>query len=354
MLLRTPTAPARAVNILLVPLVLFLSFAHAQLPPDPARGDLRFVVFGDFNGSYGSLDYPAAVSATMQAITKVWRPDLLLSPGDVIAGQNRSLPDARFGEMWEVFDREVAAPLRGAGIPYAVALGNHDGSSLRGPDGELLFARERKAAQEYWSQPMYDFNLDFIARERHPFDHAFRFAGAFVVVLDASSAEVTPEQRAWLERVLELPAARSARLRIVMGHLPLVPVGRGRAGAGEFLTEASELRRIMESGSTDLYISGHHAAYYPGRLGELELLFAGGVGARHLLAGNAQPRSTVTVVDVWMEPLAVRYSTFDVATMELVPSISLPNTIGAGNLEVELSQRGRSSPTAEADAEMRQ
>lgn len=325
---------------LLFALALSLATAAvAQQPLDPPRGDFRFVVFGDFNGSYGAVEYPPAVARAVDAITGRWHPDLLLSPGDVVAGQNRSLPAERFQAMWEAFDREVAAPLRSAGVPYAVAVGNHDGSSLLDRNGEFLFAREREAASRYWSHPMYDDNLVYVDRSRFPFDYAFRSADAFIVILDASSASITQRQQGWLERILALPAARIARLRVVVGHLPLSPVGRGRDSAGEVIADPATLGRILQAGKVDLYVSGHHAAYYPGLWGGLELLFAGGVGARPLLAGDQPARSTVTLVDVWWEPLELRYTTFDLADMQVVSPASLPEAIGSGGDMIRLSER---------------
>lgn len=330
-------APAQLLATALV-LSLF-HVALAQQPVDPPRGDFRFAVFGDFNGSYGALEYPPAVPKAIQAITERWRPDLLLSPGDVVAGQNRSLPGERFAAMWELFDKEVAGPLREAGVPYAVAMGNHDASSLQDRNGAYVFEREREAARAYWSQPMYDANLTYIDRHHFPFDFAFRTGRAFVVVLDVSSAQVTRQQREWLERMLDLPTSRSAELRIVIGHLPLAPVAQGRDRAGEVVAEPNVLRRILEEGSVDLYVSGHHAAYYAGRLGDLELLFAGGVGGRRLLAGGLPALSTVTVVDVWWQPLELRYSTFGLPDMRVVSAASLPPEIGSDGEALRLSER---------------
>lgn len=313
--------------------------AWAQTPPDPPRGDLRIVVFGDFNGPYGAVDYPSPVAPTVRAIAEVWRPDLLLSPGDVIAGQKASLADERRNRMWAAFERQVAVPLREAGIPYAVAMGNHDASSLPDTGGGYLFVRDRLAAEAYWRDPRHDGGLAYVDRDRHPFDYAFLGAEAFVAVIDASSAVVTPEQRAWLAEVLRRPEATSARLRIVVGHLPLAAVGRGREGPGEVVADAEGLRRVLEAGRVDAYVSGHHAAYYPGRLGDLELLFAGGVGARRLVAGEAPPRSTVTLVDAWYAPFELRYTTVDVATMEVVSPGSLPVAIASDLGSIQRSSR---------------
>ncbi len=317
-------------------LVFATSSAWAAAPLDPPRGDLRIVVFGDFNGPYGSVDYPSAVARVMRAVAEVWRPDLWLSPGDVVAGQKLSLSDERLSLMWSAFDRELAAPLRDAGIPYAITLGNHDASSLREADGSYRFARDRAAAGAYWGQPMYDGNLAYLDRSAFPFRYAFRAGQVVVVVLDASSATVDAEQRAWLGQVLAVPSARAAEMRVVLGHLPLVAVSEGRQAPGEFIAEALGLREVMQQGDVDLYISGHGAAYYAGELDGLELLFAGGVGARPLLGGDGEARSTVTLIDVWYRPLSVRYTTFDVDTMLPIPAAVLPAEIEGG---VRLSDR---------------
>src|SRR5690606_15093030 len=268
---------------------------------DPARGDVRLVVLGDFNGPYGSVTYPAPLGRAMAAIGGVWRPDLLLSPGDVIAGQDRDLPAARFAAMWAAFDAAVAAPLRDDGVPYAVAMGNHDASSLMA-GGEYVFARDRRAAHAYWTT--HEPSLDYQDRTGYPFDYSFTIraapaseaandgvrnaaapgaagtptaagsrtaAGAaelFVVILDASSAAVTAAQRAWLRAQLASPAAGAAAARVVVGHLPLAPVSQGRDRPGEYLSDGAALGDLLAAAAVDLYVSGHHAAYYPGRLGE--------------------------------------------------------------------------------------
>lgn len=202
--------------------------AQAQAVPDPERGDVRLVVFGDFNGPYGSLTYPAPVSRVVDAIVHVWRPDGVLLPGDLVAGQDRSLPDERFPAMWAAFDAAVAAPLRAAGIPYLATMGNHDASSLRD---------------------------------------------------------------------------------------------------------------LMLAGDVDLYVSGHQAAYYPGRWEVLELLFAGGVGARALRVGDAPRRSAVTLVDVWLEPLRLRYTTLDPSGFVPHDPAALPASLDAFGGLIERSER---------------
>lgn len=312
-----------------LPLVLSLLLcwsAWAQTPPDPPRGEVRLVVLSDFNGPYGTVGYNNTVTRVLETIAELWRPDLFLSAGDVVAGQDASLPDERFSEMWAAFDDRIAAHLREAGIPYAFAVGNHDGSSLlRG--GEYVFAREREAARDYWTTPMYEGNLDYVNRERFPFDYTFTFGPLFVLVWDASSAVITSEQLLWVEAQLSSPAARAAEGRLVVGHLPLYGVSADKNRAGEILEGGDALREILERHDIHTYISGHHAAYYPGRRGRLELLHTGGIGGRRLLGSPLPPRSTVTVLDVDFGPLRVRDTTFDAVTFRAVDPEGLPERL---------------------------
>ena len=313
-------------RLLLVLYALYpLAPVHAQ---SPERGDVRIVVLSDFNGAYGSLSYRPQVGRVLSAITQVWQPDLLLSAGDVIGGQNTSLPEERFAQMWGAFDAQIALPLREAGIPYAFAVGNHDGSSLRNEDG-FIFQRERDAARAYWRQPLHKDNLPYRSREDFPFNYSFTFGAVFIAVWDASSAIITPEQRGWLEGELSSSAARQAELRVLVGHLPLYGVGEGKNEPGEVLENGDALRRWLEELGLDLYVSGHHAAYYPAKVGEVTLLHSGGIGARRLLGSSAAPRSAVSVLDIDLsaEVPGLRLTTFDTATFDVIPPTSLPERI---------------------------
>lgn len=327
-------------RLLLTVLALTLSTALAQ--PDPPRAEVRLAVLSDFNGPYGATDYPAALGPVLRAITEVWRPDLLLMPGDLVAGQSAALPEARFAEMWQAFDTRVAAPLRAAGIPYAATIGNHDGSSLRLADGSFAFARERAAARAYWTQPMYQRNLAYQDRSGAPFDYSFAFGGLFVAVIDASSATLASAQLEWLQGQLSSPAARAAAYRLVVGHLPLFGVSEAKNRPGEVLSGGAELARRFATWGADLYLSGHHAAYYPGQAGGLTLIANGGIGARRLLGSAAAPRSSVTVLDFTLAPPRLAVRAFDAESLEEIPIESLPARLdGLGGSVTRLDLKAR-------------
>lgn len=338
---RTAWAGWLALVASLAPWAAATSPAHA-----PARGDLRVVVFGDFNGAYGAVDYPPAVARAVAAIIEEWRPDLVLLPGDLIAGQSRSLPDARFAEMWAAFDTAVAAPLRRAGIPYAPAMGNHDASKLRDAGGAYAFAREREAAAAYWSAPHHRDGLEVGDLKvgdpqvgdpqvgdlqvgdvtAYPFAWSLRLGPLSVTVIDASGPWLDDAELATLEAHLASPAARGAALRWVMGHLPLVGIAEGRDRPGEVLARTDRLREVLRGGGVDTYVAGHQAVAYAGVWQGLELLYAGGVGARRLLGGGP-PRSAVAVVDVDLEPLRVRARFYDPHGLAPLPDDAFPERI---------------------------
>ncbi|CAN5864574.1 metallophosphoesterase [soil metagenome] len=314
---------------LLLLLLSLTGFSLAQT--NPPRGDIRTVVLSDFNPSYGESVYSLQVARVIEATTEVWRPDLFLMAGDLVGGQKQSLPDERFAQMWAAFDDTVAAPLRAANIPHAAAIGNHDGSSLRTADETYLFNRERDAARDYWQQTQAETQVEFRDEADFPFNYSFTFERVFFVVWDASSATITDAQTTWLQAEFASQKAQAAPLRVLVGHLPLYGVSTEKNEPGEVLTGGDALRQRLESLGVDLYISGHHAAYYPAKVGDLTLLNTGGVGARRLLGSDAPPRSAVTVLDIGLEPLELRLTTFDTATFQEIPLASLPERIDGLN-----------------------
>ncbi len=311
---------ARYQSLLIMPLLL-CGLALAQ-PSNPARGDLRLVILGDINGSFGSTEYAPRVVRVVGYIATLWRPDLVLLPGDLVAGQSRQLPDIRFGEMWAAFERDIARPLRAAGIPYAPTIGNHDGSSLRLRNGTFAFARERQAAAAYWQQ--HPPALAFHTRGDFPFHYTFTLGPLFVLVWDASSAELLPNTLARAERELQSEAARQASLRLVMGHLPLFGVAEGRDQPGEVLAQGERLGQWLKERGVDIYLSGHHHAYYPARRAGLTLLHAGAAVSPRRLLGQAVARPSVTVLDIDLARVQLRLTSFDLRDWREILLTDLP------------------------------
>jgi len=165
-------------------------------------------------------------------------------------------------------------------------LGNHDASNAQGAGG-FRFQRERDAAAKYWKNPAHHPGLKFGDRADYPFSYTFTISrdpgsekgDVFFLVWDASGSKILPETLQWAETALASEAAQSARLRIVLGHLPLYSIAQGRAKPGEVLDNADQLRSLLEKYNVHTYISGHHHAYYPAHRCNLQLLHAGLLGS---------------------------------------------------------------------------
>ena len=301
----------------------------------PPRKDFRIVVISDLNSQYGSTEYEPEVQQAIALIPK-WQPDLVLCGGDMIAGQNTSLTKPEINAMWAAFDRYVAAPLRDYNVPFAFTIGNHDGSGAI-KDRDLIFEQERALARAYWHRQQRQLSLDFVDRTNNfPFYYSFQKDGIFFLVWDASTQNISEQQLAWVQQTLNTSAARQATLRIALGHLPLYPIAAAKNKPGEYLANGSQLRSLLEQNQIDLYISGHHHAYYPGKIGDLELLHAGalGQGARQLINSALLPAQTVTVLDLDLASTQLTYTTYDAKTWELISLKQLPASIPSNDGEI--------------------
>lgn len=297
----------------LLPLLLSWPLLSAAAPPVD-ESPVRLVILSDFNGSYGSLTYPPALTWAVQRTVQEWQPDAVLSAGDLIAGQKASLSDTTVRAMWASFERDVHGPLQRAGIPFGFTLGNHDAS----------LARDRREAARYWkARPPV---LNFVERASFPFQYSFTLGEGrvFVASIDASGPQVGSAGQAWLAAQLATPEARRAGVRLVLGHLPLAGVSEGKNRPGEVLRDAPALRSVMGKGKVLAYIHGHHAAFYPGRLGPLNVLSSGGIGGRDYVGYPGTARSTVTLLNVYPSAGRAAFLTLDADTGAQVPSARLP------------------------------
>ncbi|MDB5045058.1 MAG: metallophosphoesterase [Deinococcus sp.] len=302
--------------LLLLPLLL-----SGTPAPSAAPDLLRVAVLSDFNGAYGSLTYPPALNTSLSRIIDTWKPDLVLSAGDVIAGQKASLTDANVRGMWAAFEQEVRGPLAKAGIPFVFTLGNHDAS----------LARDRREAATYWTR--FSPAGTVVDAAQYPFRYSLTRtdrAGRtlFIAVLDASGPKVDAAQRSWLAAQLATPQARAAGVRLVVGHLPLAGVSEGKNKPGEVIADAAQLREVLEQGRVLAYISGHHAAYYPARLGHLNVLASGGIGGRDYVGFPGTARSVISVLDIDLQAGTARLSAVDADTGAAIDPHKLPARIG--------------------------
>jgi 3',5'-cyclic AMP phosphodiesterase CpdA len=250
---------------------------------------LEVVVVSDLNGPYGQIGLHPRVRQAVARIIEA-KPDLVISTGDMIAGQqpHPKLDERQLRDMWVEFHRTVTEPLAAAGIPLAITPGNHDASAY------AAYAHERAAYARAWADRRP--SLDFVDAANYPFRYAFRLGGTQFVALDATrTGPLSDEQRTWLETLLD--AAPAGETTVLFGHLPVWPVARGRET--EYLDDPA-LRRLLAEREVEVYLSGHHHAFYAGtHAGTLHVSQPClGSGPRRLIGGDGvSPRgfSRVTI-----------------------------------------------------------
>lgn len=276
-----------------------------KYPRQARRGDLQVAVISDLNSGLGAASYEWQVDSIISRITRIWKPDLVICGGDMVAGMGVS-DTATLTRMWAGFDKHIAAPLRKAGIPFAFTLGNHD--------GPRSYPVERKAAKNYWTDAENDPGLQFVDKKNFPSYYSFIKDEIFIASWDASSSKITEENLEWLTEQLETPEAKNAKFRFVMGHMPLYSVAQERDSKGNVLENPERLRQMLQKYNVHTYISGHQHAYYPGKRGKLELLNTGaaGSGPRSWLTLPDAPVNTVTFMDIFYKEDTTIYTTYDI------------------------------------------
>jgi hypothetical protein len=275
------------VNPLRVALLLGALLLHLSLP---ASGEAsRIVVISDINGRYGSTGYHQRVSSAVERIIAM-QPDLVISTGDMVAGQRPSpkLQRAELETMWRNFHRFVRQPLEGAGIPVLMTPGNHDASVYPG------FELEREAYTEYHAD--HPPGIEPQPAGRFPYHYATEYRGLLLISLDATASGPLPApQREWLATALEDAGRYHAVL--VFGHLPLQPVATGRER--DVITDP-ELESLIAAAGVKAYLSGHHHAYYPGRRGGVDMLSMGNLGGnqRKLVGTNVRTGFSFALLEI--------------------------------------------------------
>src|SRR5690554_2254714 len=207
----------------------------------------RVAIVSDLNGSYGSKDYGQAVHSGVRFLTDSLKPDLVISTGDMVAGQRAGLD---YAGMWRGFHAAMNDPLAAAGIPFAVTPGNHDAS------GSPKFVEERVQFVREWQARVPD--VKFVDRSFYPLYYAFEVGPALFISMDATTTgPIDNDQRVWLRGILE--RHKDKAVKIVYGHVPLYPIARGREH--EIMDDVALENMLVEYG-VDMMITGHHHAYY--------------------------------------------------------------------------------------------
>jgi hypothetical protein len=283
-----PRSERRWWSAWLLPLALFPLLGAAQT--------LRVAVISDLNGAYGSTDYATQVDHALSRIVAL-KPDLVISTGDMVAGQRRPhLTRGEVDRMWQAFHAYVSEPLQAAGIPLVVTPGNHDASAYDG------FALERTIYAEQWLQRRPA--VQFLDAAGYPYYYAFSLGDILFISLDATVVGHLPEQQmAWLRQLLARHGSQHRR-RVVFSHLPLWPLARGRER--EYIGDP-RLQSLLEQAGVELYLSGHHHAFYPGVSGTTAFVGQAclGAGPRPLLGTEQRSARSFTLLEFTPEGIQV-------------------------------------------------
>ena len=314
-------APGIDMSTLRLQLLLVLSLlipCHTLANEDSPR----IVVISDINGRYASTDYHPRVAAAIQRIVAL-EPDIVISTGDMIAGQRPSpkLQRAELSAMWESFHKHIRIPLEQSGIPLVMTPGNHDASAYPG------FELEREAYTHYHAAHPPSFTP--IEGSHFPYNFATAINGILLLSLDATTAgPLDNKQIEWLTQRLCDP--QPYRAKIAFGHLPLQPIAYGRQSD---VIKDPALESLLVAGGVSAYLSGHHHAYYPGKRIGINMLSMGNLGGnqRRLLGTTMTTGFTFALVQIDSAG-ALQVSAFKGPDfVEPVNIDALPRHLGEGN-----------------------
>lgn len=286
---------------------------------------LKIMVISDLNGSYGSTTYNAEVASTVKRIKEI-KPDIILCGGDMVAGQKASLTAAQLKTMWAGFNKTVLQPINDLKIPFGFTMGNHDASPS--------FLKDRAAAKEFWDENLISASLTFVDNTHYPYYFSYIKNNVFFMSWDASSAKVAPEVTNWTKKQLNSKIAKSSRLRILLGHLPLYAIVKDKNKPGEVISDADTTFNFLKKNGVDVYISGHQHAYYPAQKEGVQLFHTAclGGGPRELLGHNEAPKKGYAIIEVPVDsPKKFSFNSFLPETNEIIPVKSLPDSIQGFN-----------------------
>ena len=299
--------------------------SEKDFPELPKRGAMRIAVISDLNSGLGAADYEWQVDSIMQRIPRIWKPDLVLCGGDMVAGMGIS-DTLQLQKMWDGFNKHIMDPLDKAQIPFAFTVGNHD--------GPRSFPIEHEATRKFWEKNIDRTRLNFVDASHFPHYYSFVKDGTFFVSWEASSSVITQENLDWLEEQFKTSEAINAKNRFVIGHMPLYGVAQGRDSKGNLLENPKKLQGLLEDYKVHTYISGHQHAYYPAKKGKLELLNAGaaGSGPRAWLGDTRLPENTITIVDIFEDGKRLEYTTYNIkeknaSKMEILETSRYPSAM---------------------------
>ncbi|RHW76492.1 metallophosphoesterase [Colwellia sp. RSH04] len=335
--------------LVLVPLFLFTTFTlHVTNSQIKTIGKANIsqpnnwqhiLILNDINGSYGDIGYSDTIKRLVNHAITAWQVELVVSPGDLVAGQSLNLTEHNINSMWQGFHQQILSPFTKKGIPFATSFGNHDGSKYLAKtqaeihtenkanqqgDGkshqqQYKYSSERNIANQFWlnNQP----KLNYLYKEHFPFFYSFEFANTTFVIIDASGFQMSVQELTLIENMLA--NNQNNKPLMVIGHLPLTGIAINRNKFGEVLQESDTLMALFKQYKVDIYISGHQHVYFPALHQGVFLLNSGGTPPRSLVGQQNPPRSSVTVLSINTDNQKFHTTTYDLETLKVIDESSI-------------------------------
>lgn len=304
-------------------IVLMTSPGDEPKPGHKTEKDMYFkiAVISDLNASYGSTSYHPAVAATLNEL-KTIKPDMVLCAGDMVAGQKTTLTQQNLDSMWMSFDTKILSPIKEMKVPFGFTVGNHDAS----PN----FSKDRATAKQFWLKNRDYLNLDFADHTNYPFYYSYVKNEVFLISWDAAGANINDEVFTWMQKQLNSPRAKRAKLRILLGHLPIYAIVTSKNKPGEVLAQTNKITAFLKDNNIDLYISGHQHAYYPAKENGLRFLNTGciGDGPRQLIGDTTAARRAYTIINIPIKDYKkFSYKTFIPSEQKEINLKELPDSV---------------------------
>ena len=315
----------KAATLPLLFLVFFICSSWQPHQDKPKQKTIKIAVISDLNSSYGSTKYNPDVYATLKELDSI-KPDIILCGGDMVAGQKASITAAQTQAMWTSFDENVLKPIQRMKVPFGFTVGNHDASPP--------YQQDPKLAQEFWLVKQNQLGLKYIDKAHFPFYFSYQQNDIFFISWDAAGSKVPQEVFDWMEKQLQSKVAKKAKLRVLLGHLPLYAIVASKNKSGEVLADNENTANFFKKHNIDLYISGHQHTYFPAFSDKLRILNAGciGEGPRPLLGESRPATRAYTIIEVPVHNAKrFNYKTYIPNTGKTIELSHLPDTVAGFN-----------------------
>lgn len=140
--------------------------------------------------------------------------------------------------------------------------------------------------------------------EGYPLRYAFGFDNTLFISLDVTrSGALSDEQMAWLDTLLQQQGSQY-RYRVLFSHLPMWAFAVGREH--DIIADPA-LEALLKRHAIDLYLSGHHHAYFPGFKDGIAYVGQAclGGGARRLIGSKHRAARSFTWLDLGPDQASV-------------------------------------------------